>query len=85
MSAIDRRLDKLEETYAPPLPPGRWRRVIADSQVEADQITSAWNAATAARASEGVRENLIVRVIVSNTTMGSDNGAKIEDGNNVWH
>ncbi len=65
MSAIDRRLDKLEETYAPPVPPAKWRSVIANSQAEADQISAEWNAAAAARASEGLREGLIIRVIVS--------------------
>ena len=65
MSAIDRRLDKLEETYAPPVPPATCRRVIADSQAEADQIIAEWDGGAAARASGGVRENLIIRVIVS--------------------
>ena len=69
MSAIDRRLDKLEETYAPPVPPMKWRRVIADSQAEADQISAEWDAGEAARASAGLREGLIVRVIVSSKTM----------------
>ena len=85
MSAIDRRLDKLEEKHAPPLPPATCRRVIADSQAEADQIIAEWNAAAAARAAEGVREDLIVRVIISSATLGSDDAAKTGDADHVRH
>ena len=49
MSAIDRRLEKLEEKHAPAVPPLMWRRVIADSQAEADQISTEWNAGEAAK------------------------------------
>ena len=84
MSAIDRRLDKLEEKHAPPDPPVKWRRVIADSQAEADQIIAEWDAAAAARASEGIREGLIIHVMVSPATAGSV-VTKIEGNNNVSH
>ena len=60
MSAIDRRLDKLEEAHAPPV---KWRHHIADSQAEADQIVAERDAA--ARASGEPPENLIIHVIVS--------------------
>ena len=63
MSAIDRRLDKLEEKHAPPAPPVKWRHHIADSQAEADQTVAERDAA--AKASGEPPENLIIHVIVS--------------------
>ena len=65
MSAIDRRLDKLEEKHAPPVPPVKWRHHIADSQAEADQVCAEWDAGKAARAAAGLSEGLIIHVMVS--------------------
>ena len=69
MSAIDRRLDKLEETHAPPLPPVKWRRVIANTIAEAE----------AAASGAEPDERLIVRLMISSTPMGTG------DLNNVRH
>jgi hypothetical protein len=61
MSAIDRRLDKLEETYAPPVPPVKWRRVIANDITEAE----------AAASGAAPDERLIVRLIISRPPIGT--------------
>ena len=62
MSAIDRRLDKLEEAHAPPAPPAKWRRIIANTIAEAE----------AAASGASPDERLIVRLIISDTTIVDD-------------
>jgi hypothetical protein len=40
MTNHSRRLDRLEERYAPPGLPARWHRVIGDTEAELDRRTN---------------------------------------------
>ena len=55
-----RRLDKLEEIYAPSGRPERWHTVVGDTDTELDQRMEDMIASGEAQPSDGFVQNLIV-------------------------
>jgi hypothetical protein len=60
MTNHSRRLNRLEERYAPPGLPARWHRVIGDTEAELDRRTNELIASGRAAPDDGFVRHLIV-------------------------